>query len=79
MLVVTAGVAIWAVFSDEMGEIQEDILVTTATISGVCILMLPCLAHTEPRYLRHAAWAGVVLIVGTGGLTIVLVWLEPGL
>jgi hypothetical protein len=58
-----------------MGEIQEDILVTTATISGVCILMLPCLARTEPRYFRHAAWAGVVLIVGTGGPTIVLVWL----
>lgn len=79
MLVVTSGVAIWAVFSDEMGEIQEDILVTTATISGVSILILPCLAQTEHRYLRHAAWAGVVLIAGTGGLTIVLVWLEPGI
>ena len=47
MLVVTAGVGIWAVFSDEMGDIQARILITTGTISGACILMLPCLAHTE--------------------------------
>ena len=40
--------------------------------------MLPCLAQTEHRYLRHAAWTGVVLISGTAALTIVLVWLEPG-
>ena len=70
MLLVTAGVAIWAVFSDEMGEIQEKILITTGTISGACILVLPCLAQTEHRYLRHAAWTGVVLISGTAALTV---------
>ena len=78
MLVVTAAVAIWAVFSDEMGEIQEKILITTGTISGACILVLPCLAQTEHRYLRHAAWTGVVLISGTAALTVVVVWIEPG-
>ena len=78
MLVVTAGVGIWAVFSDELGDIQRKILITTATISGACILMLPCLAHTERRYLCHAAWTGVVLIAGTALLTIVIVWVEPG-
>jgi len=78
MLVVTAGVAIWAVFSDEMGKIQEKILITTGTISGACILMLPCLGQTERRYLRHAAWTGAVLISGTAVLTIVMVWGEPG-
>jgi hypothetical protein len=80
MLVVTAGVGIWAVFSDEIGEIQEKILITTGTISGACILMLPCLAHTERPYLRHAAWTGVVLILGTAVFTIVMVWVwvEPG-
>lgn len=77
MLVVTAGVGIWAVFSDEIGDIQEKILVTTGTISGACILMLPCLAHTERRYLRHSAWTGVVLILGTAVFTIVMVWTEP--
>jgi len=78
MLVVTAGVGIWAVFSDEIGEIQEKILVTTSTISGACILMLPCLAHTERPYLRHPAWTGVALILGTVVFTIVMVWVEPG-
>jgi len=76
MLVVTAAVGIWAVFSDEMGEIQEKVLITTATIAGACILMLPCLAHTEGRYLGHAAWTGVVVIAATALLTIVVVWGE---
>ena len=77
MLVVTAVVAIWAVFSDEMGKTQGKILITTGTISGACILMLPCLAQTERRYLRHAAWTGVVVISVTAVLTIVMVWVEP--
>ena len=79
MLVVTAGVGIWAVFSDEMGDIQARILITTGTISGACILMLPCLAHTESKYLCHAAWTGVGIILGTALLTIVVVWFEPGI
>jgi hypothetical protein len=77
MLVVTAVVAIWAVISDEMGEIQEKILMTTGTLSGGCILILPCLARTERRYGLHAAWTGVVLISGTAVLTVVIVWVEP--
>jgi hypothetical protein len=78
MLVVTAGVGIWAVFSDEIGDVQERILATTGTISGACILMLPCLAHTESKYLRHAAWTGVGVIVCTTLLTMVVIWREPG-
>jgi hypothetical protein len=60
MLVVTAAVGIWAVFSDHIDKTQEKILLTTGVISAACILMLPCLAHTERKYLRHAAWAGHV-------------------
>lgn len=78
MLVVTAAVGIWAVFSDHIGKTQEKILLTTGTISAACILMLPCLANTERKYLRHAAWTGVVLILGTAVLTIAVVWIEPG-
>ncbi len=76
MLVITAAVGIWAVFSHEMGEIQEKILITTATIAGACILMLPCLAHTEHTYLRHAAWTGVAVIAVTAVVTLVVVWGE---
>ena len=47
MLVVTAAVGIWAVFSDHIGKTQEKILLTTGIISAACILMVPCLAHTE--------------------------------
>jgi hypothetical protein len=76
-LVVTAAVAIWAVFSDEWGDLQEKILITSGTISGAFILMLPCVAQAEHPYLRPAAWAGVALIVGAAALTLVVVWLEP--
>ena len=76
MMVITSGVGIWAVFSDEMGDIQVKILLTTSTISGACILMLPCLAHTESKYFRHAAWTGAVLIAGTTVLTMVIVWAD---
>ncbi len=78
MLVVTAAVGIWAVFSDHIGKTQEKILLTTGIISAACILMLPCLAHTERKYLCHAAWTGVILILGTAVLTIAVVWIEPG-
>ena len=79
MMVITSGVGIWAVFSDEIGDIQVKILITTSTISGACILMLPCFAHTESKYLCHAAWTGVGVILGTALLTIVIVWFEPGI
>lgn len=76
MLAVTAGVAIWAVFSEQMDEIKAKILITSGTISGACILILPCLAHVERKYLGQAAWTGVVLIAGTAILTLVTVWGE---
>jgi hypothetical protein len=76
MLLVTAGVGIWAAFSDGIGELQGKILVTTGTISGACIVALPCLAHTEREYLRYAAWPAVGVVTGTALLTIALVWVE---
>lgn len=77
MLAVTAVVGIGAVFSDGIGEIQQKILVTTGTVSGACILMLPCFAHTEHRYLRHSAWSAAAIISATAVLTMLIVWLEP--
>jgi len=69
MLVVTAGVGIWAIFSDGVGSFKRR-SVTTGTISGACFLALPCLAHTEREYLRHTAWTGIGVISGTAVLTI---------
>jgi hypothetical protein len=77
-LVATAGVAIWAVLIGEIGDIPEKVLITCGTVSGACILMLPCLAQTEHKYFRYAAWTSVVLILSTAGLTVIFVWTEPG-
>ncbi len=73
-LVLTALVAIFAVFSDSFGETQKRILATTFTISIASICAMACAAFIERRSLVWLGMAGIACSALAGVLLLLGIW-----
>ncbi|PKD44254.1 hypothetical protein [Rhodohalobacter barkolensis] len=73
-LVLTALVAIFAVFSDSFGETQKRILATTFTISIASICAMACAAFIERRSLVWLGTAGIACSALAGVLLLSGIW-----
>lgn len=73
-LVLTALVAIFAVFSDSFGETQKSILATTFTISIASICAMACAAFIERRSLVWLGTAGIACSALAGVLLLSGIW-----
>lgn len=73
-LVLTALVAIVAVFSESFGETQKRILATTFTISIASICAMACAAFIERRELVTLGMAGIASSALAGGLLLLGIW-----
>lgn len=73
-LVLTALVAIFAVFSDSFGETQKRILATTFTISIASICAMACAAFIERRSLVWLGMGGIACSALAGVLLLLGIW-----
>ncbi len=73
-LVLTALVAIVAVFSESFGETQKRILATTFTISIASICAMSCAAFIERRRLVSLGMAGIACSALAGALLLLGIW-----
>jgi peptidoglycan/LPS O-acetylase OafA/YrhL len=73
-LVLTALMAIVSVVSGTFGELQENILVTTFTISAASICSMACAAFMEKKKRPALGAAGIVLCAVTAVLFVIGIW-----